>query len=103
MIWLIRHTKRLLTKQDKWLNSRRYKENNVDMPITTDGKEYVKQAVIEMMSNDKNYEKRVSALLFRDVSAFNRSVYSFGFTWILCFLRRSINSDVPYYWSMRSA
>ena len=57
MIWLIRHTKRLLTKQDKWVNSKRYKENNVDMPITNDGKEYVKQAVIEMIRTDKNFDK----------------------------------------------
>ena len=57
MIWLIRHTERLLKDEKKWLESKRFKENPVDMPIIKKGKKYIKKAVIEMIENDKNFEK----------------------------------------------
>lgn len=57
MKWIIRHTERLLPTDSKWLKSERYQENEYDMPITSKGKKYLKKAVLEMIKQDKDFDK----------------------------------------------
>ena len=57
MIWLIRHTERLLFEDEKWQKSKRGLENKYDMPITNNGKKYLEKAVKEMIKNDTNFDK----------------------------------------------
>lgn len=57
MIWLIRHTERLLFEDEKWQKSKRRLENKYDMPITNNGKKYLEKAVKEMIKNDTNFDK----------------------------------------------
>lgn len=57
MIWLIRHTERVLSNDENWLKSKRGTENKYDMPITKKGKKYLVKAVEEMIREDKDFNK----------------------------------------------
>ena len=57
MIWLIRHTERVLSNDEIWLKSKRGTENKYDMPITKKGKKYLIKAVEEMIREDKDFNK----------------------------------------------
>lgn len=57
MKWIIRHTERLLKTDKKWKKSSRFKENEHDMPITSRGKKYLKNAVLEMIREDDEFDK----------------------------------------------
>jgi broad specificity phosphatase PhoE len=55
MITLIRHSERLdCTNSKKWLNSKRYKENTQDTPITPNGKKIAKKAYQKLFDSGYN-------------------------------------------------